>query len=290
MSAFFRTALIFIVMLAGGQAQAQGNYSDVCIEGNPAGYMICRLKPDGFTAWVYGSGYGIAPHDVLGGYSTEAKAVHETMNYLVYSNPNFKSMCAVSHSLAGTTNIYNRDGFILSNESVWQSRTLNITYGWIRAGKCEDISTGGWKSMPSVPSSAIMSGVAVGIGLLICRATCVSARRIKPRRLVKHVPKMPSKATPSLFLPEKRWSQRWTWSMQAPCRWSSGGSIEAIEHGTRIFGSAATSKGRFRAPWGSAGFITTIFTLRLPLRIPVARSTPKAALKPAWMWAQGPWW
>jgi hypothetical protein len=174
MSAFFRVIYILIAMLAFGQAQAQGNYSDVCIEGSPAGYMICRLKPDGFTYWAYGSGYGIAPPDVEGGYSSEAKAVQETMNYLVYSNPNFKNMCAVSHSLAGTTTVHKRDGFTLSNASIWQSRTLNITYGWIRAGKCEDISTGGWKYMPIGPLSAIMSGAeSLDIGHVICRAICV---------------------------------------------------------------------------------------------------------------------
>lgn len=143
MSAFFRAVFILFAMLAGGQVQAQSNYSDVCIEGSPAGFMICRLKPDVFTEWVYGSGYGIAPYDVPGGYSTEAKAVHETMNRLVYSSTGFKNMCAVSHSLAGTTTVYTRDGFILSNASIWQSRTLNITKGWIVDGKCKDISTVG---------------------------------------------------------------------------------------------------------------------------------------------------
>lgn len=105
--------------------------------------MICRLKPDVFTEWVYGSGYGIAPYDVPGGYSTEAKAVQETMNYLIYSKPSFKNMCAVSHSLAGTTTVYTRDGFNLSNAPVHQSRTLHITNGWIVDGKCKDISTVG---------------------------------------------------------------------------------------------------------------------------------------------------
>lgn len=143
MKEWFRKVVILFVLVISGQAHAQSNYFTACIEGSPTGYMICRLKPDGFKSWLYDSGYGIAPRDAVGGYFTEDKAIQETMNYLVYSNPNYPNMCNVSYSV-GELKTLSVDGFILSNEPIRQSRVLYITYGWRSNGQCTQISTGAY--------------------------------------------------------------------------------------------------------------------------------------------------
>ncbi|MEZ5720090.1 MAG: DUF6531 domain-containing protein [Burkholderiaceae bacterium] len=136
----FRIFFVLISIFFCGQLQAQAYYFDACIDVNPNGYLICRLKPDWYTKWGYDSGYGIAPRDEGSAYSTEAKAVQETLNYFIYSNPNFSQMCAISHSL-GDSVVRGSDEFIMSREPVWKSKVLHITYGWINGGRCERIGT-----------------------------------------------------------------------------------------------------------------------------------------------------
>ena len=133
--------ILVCVLLFFGASHAQSNYNTACIEGSPTGYMTCRLKPDGFTNWIYRTGYGVAPHDVLGGYSTEEKAIQEALNYLIYTNPNYSNMCNVSYSVGGVE-VTKQDLFALSKEAINQFKPLSITHGWKNGDKCDRVSTG----------------------------------------------------------------------------------------------------------------------------------------------------
>ncbi|EJE49299.1 hypothetical protein PMI14_06151 [Acidovorax sp. CF316] len=126
------------LVLVGGAAHS--SYERDCVEGSPTGTLTCRLKPDGFTDWVYRSGYGVAPHEVVGGYITEEKAVQETLNYLIYTNPNYASMCQFSYSLGGVQ-VTSRDQFIQSQQSLIQFKPLSITRGFKNGNDCISVST-----------------------------------------------------------------------------------------------------------------------------------------------------
>jgi RHS repeat-associated protein len=78
---------------------------------------------------------------MVGGYTTEEKAIQEALNYLVYNNPNYASMCQFSYSVGGVE-VTNRDLFSHSKKSVVQFRPLSITYGWKNGNGCDRVSTG----------------------------------------------------------------------------------------------------------------------------------------------------
>ena len=140
MQTWFARVVVACTLLFVGAANAQSNFKDSCVEGGPNGYMTCRLKPDGFTDWGYGSGYGVAPPDSGSSYATEDKAVQETLNYLIYTNPNYGNMCQFSYSVGGVE-VIDRDQFIQSKEPLFQYAPLTITYGWKSGTTCRDVSS-----------------------------------------------------------------------------------------------------------------------------------------------------
>lgn len=137
MRTWFARVMVACALLFVGAAQAQAPYLGGCVEGSLNGYMACRLKPDSFTPWKHGSGYGVAPSDFdNGGYATLDKAIYETVNYLVYSNPNFASICGLSY-WKGETKTLERDTFVQSKEPIWQTTELFIQYGWKTSSGCD---------------------------------------------------------------------------------------------------------------------------------------------------------
>ncbi len=137
MRTWFARVMVVCALLFAGGAQAQAPFLGACVEGSLNGYMACRLKPDSFTPWKYGSGYGVAPSDFNnGGYATLDKAIYETVNYLVYSNPNFASICGLSY-WKGETKTVERDTFAQSKEPIWQTTELFIQYGWKTSSGCD---------------------------------------------------------------------------------------------------------------------------------------------------------
>lgn len=100
------------------------------------------MEPDRVTGWSFESGYGVAPRDggegFIGGYSSEALAVSETLRYFGYANnPN---ICQFTYSL-GEYEITEKDRFVNSLQPLRKVAPLNIRYGWIRSGQCVDFST-----------------------------------------------------------------------------------------------------------------------------------------------------
>jgi YD repeat-containing protein len=75
------------------------------------------------------------------GYRTEEEAIFESLQYLIYTNPNFHNMCQISHSVGGE-DILERDSFINSKEVTRKSKALYYTYGWTSPNGCERVSTG----------------------------------------------------------------------------------------------------------------------------------------------------
>ena len=75
------------------------------------------------------------------GYSTLEQAVYETLNYLIYSNPNFSHLCQISHSV-GVEEITARDQFMDSRQKIATKIPLQYTYGWKTNHGCDQISTG----------------------------------------------------------------------------------------------------------------------------------------------------
>ena len=57
----FKGLFVCAFLFFGENTYAQYERKEICIEANPFGWAQCRLKPDGFDRWVYGSGYGVAP-------------------------------------------------------------------------------------------------------------------------------------------------------------------------------------------------------------------------------------
>ena len=141
---FFAGLLICWVSLFSENVHAQYAYEIFCANGGHVGTAQCRLKPDGFHRWSYGSGYGVAPYEEIDGsfgYSSFDKAVYETLNYLIYSNPNYSYMCNISHSI-GATEILDRDKFKDSREKIWTKTLLNYNYGWKTGNGCGSDSGG----------------------------------------------------------------------------------------------------------------------------------------------------
>lgn len=141
MNSFVAVLFVFWISLFSGNVYAQYEYDIFCANGGHAGNAQCRLKPDGFHRWSYGSGYGVAPYEDIDGnlgYSSFDKAVYETLNYLIYSNPNYSHMCNISHSI-GDTEILERDKFKDSREKIW-TKTLGrfkseVQHQPVRRGK-----------------------------------------------------------------------------------------------------------------------------------------------------------
>lgn len=142
MRTWFARVMVACTLLFAGAAQAQQPFLTGCVEGGLAGYMTCRLTPDAFTEWAYDSGHGVAPRDIPNrGYLSLDKAVYETLNYLVYSSPNFASICEFSHWLGATT-VLQRDTFVQSQQPLWQHTELHIKSGLKTSdGSCGGVGT-----------------------------------------------------------------------------------------------------------------------------------------------------
>jgi len=56
MRTWYARVMVACALLFVGGVQAQNDFKKVCVEGAPTGYLSCRLKPDGFTGWLYDSG------------------------------------------------------------------------------------------------------------------------------------------------------------------------------------------------------------------------------------------
>ncbi|MCI5067709.1 DUF6531 domain-containing protein, partial [Acidovorax sp.] len=133
MKIYWIKVLAVCAMFFSSCAYAQWEFQKFCVEAAPDAGAHCKLQPDTFTPWVYGTGYG-------GTHPTAAASAEATVNFLGYlSNP---SVCDFSYWL-GEEEVVQRDGFIHSQEPVRTTIKVYIRSGGKnQKGQCVDVKTG----------------------------------------------------------------------------------------------------------------------------------------------------
>jgi len=128
--------LLFFVSIFHGEAFAQ-SYSSQCIEMSPQGNFHCRLKPDGFSDWIYGTGIGKTSQTQIG-------AAEETM--IAYFR-DADRVCNVRYRL-GVEKVEVKDGFIYSNSPIITAQEMVISWGILNEkNECGVVADGAFLSI-----------------------------------------------------------------------------------------------------------------------------------------------
>ena len=117
-------AFCAVFFSSGAQAQTPHTH---CEEFSLESSYYCRLKPDEFSVWSYGTGVGNPST------SPSGAAVNTMAAYM--GTPPPPGVCNVSYTL-GPEVVNVLDGFTLSNQPIRTSRTMSVSWGQVDQTGC----------------------------------------------------------------------------------------------------------------------------------------------------------